>query len=1007
MRSISRHAVSRPATTSILSNEAEQLLQRFELEWSNSDGTVPSVASYLLDENHAHRAALLEELLRVDLEFRHSRQLPYSVDDYLARFPELSDQPAAVARIRAEAERQAVSRSGCVPNDFPAPNALFLGFQLVGILGRGAFGQVYLARQDDLARRLVALKVTRGQNAEAQRLARLQHTNIVPIFSVHQQGELQAICMPFLGIMTLADLLAESQHFGSARSTGRELIQTIADHKAKTLPDLVSPKLSDFVSEPSTTSSESRYLALGDRAPFQSLAWIWQQLAEGLDYAHSLGIVHGDIKPANILISDAGRPLLLDFNLATSRADDAVQAFGGTLPYMSAEHLQCVKDGGLASPDSDLYSLGIVFHELLTGKRPFPTYAGCFDDQVERLVKDRKAAVAPIRQTAPQLPIDLAAIVDKCLSKSAEQRYQSAVEVAEDLERFLNRKPLRFAKNRSPRVRFRNWCYHHPRLTSGTSVAVLAAILLTALTVALLAGQQQLTRWENQAAVQQWNQQLLQARLPLMVVDLPTAQVELRATELLKVMDQAPQVIKNWESSRAGMDPPESLAIGTWVDDIVASRLTLAGAILRTVPHIENVDQRRIKLAAVESQHEWLDSHIDKVEESPAFSLQKSRHAELVGDSNDFAKWRENAMTHPAISTTDRRLLANEWYVEGDVDRAMSALQGVIRDDPLDAEAWLLLGNSQAAANNLPSAEASYSVCIGLDADSAIAWYNRGRVRYDLGNRSGALDDYSRVIALEPNDPAAFGNRALIHMDQQNWQAAKQDLSRAIACPGNEARLVYLRAQVYQALEMTADAEQDLETFLHTEPDGEESLLTRGVLRIQRGDRDGGLSDFYAATRRFPVSATAWNNISAILANSTEETAAAIEAMKRVIAIEPQNATAHATLAVLLARNGERARALEIASQALDLDESPDTMYRVVGVYAQTSKVNASDAQKAVAILARVAKTSPELVLQYWDHDPDLEPLNTLDDLRRLRDALQTIEHLSQPDSNRTGEHHE
>ena len=215
MRSISRQAVSRPATTSMLSNEAEQLLQRFELEWSNSDGTVPSVAPYLLDENHAHRAALLEELLRVDLEFRHSRQLPYSVDDYLARFPELLDQPAAVARIRAEAERQAVLSSECVPNDFPAPNALFLGFQLVGILGRGAFGQVYLARQDDLARRLVALKVTRGQNAEAQRLARLQHTNIVPVFSVHQQGELQAICMPFLGIMTLADLLAESQHFGS------------------------------------------------------------------------------------------------------------------------------------------------------------------------------------------------------------------------------------------------------------------------------------------------------------------------------------------------------------------------------------------------------------------------------------------------------------------------------------------------------------------------------------------------------------------------------------------------------------------------------------------------------------------------------------------------------------------------------------------------------------------------------------------------------------------------
>ncbi|MBL8892467.1 MAG: protein kinase [Planctomycetaceae bacterium] len=1007
MRSMPCHSARKPATTSLLSNEAEGLLLQFEREWSNSDNSVPSINRFLLDINHVQRPVLLEELLRVDLEFRHSRHLPYSVEDYLDRFPELLEQPAAVARIRAEAERQVVLTNRNNPSDFPEPHAMFLGFQLIGILGKGAFGQVYLARQDDLARRLVALKVTRGQNAEAQRLARLQHTNIVPVFSVHQEGGLQAICMPFLGIMTLADLLSESQRFGSTRSTGRELIQTIADYKAKTLPDLVSPKLIDFVPQPSTSSSETRYFALGDRAPFQSLAWIWQQLAEGLDYAHSLGIVHGDIKPANVLISDAGRPLLLDFNLATSQEDGAIQAIGGTLPYMSAEHLRCVKEGGIATPDSDLYSLAIVFFELLTGKRPFSTYAGSFDDQIERLIHDRRTAIAPIRQLAPQLPIDLAAIVDKCLSHKVEQRYPSAAAIAEDLGCFLNRKPLRFAPNRSLKVRSRNWCFHHPRLMSGTSVALCAIILLAGLTIALVTGQQQLTRWENQASIERWNQQLLQARLPLLVVDLPSAQVDVRATALLKVLEEAPQVIKAWEASRNISDQANSLANESWLDDVVASRLTLAGAWLRTIANVENSEERQLRLTAIETQHEWLTSHIDGVEEAPAFGLQKSRYAELVGDASNVDTWRKSAMTRPAISSIDRRLLANEWYMEGNIERAISELQSVIQDDPLDAEAWLILGNSHAAANNLPSAEASYSVCIGLDANSAIAWYNRGRVRYDLGNYKGALDDYSHVVELDPQDPAAFGNRALIYMEQQDWHAAERDLSRAIECPGSEARLLHLRAQVYHALKLTSDAERDLETFLQSEPEDEESLLTRGVLRLQRGDQEGGLLDFYSATRRFPNSATAWNNISAILANSPEKTAASIEAMKQVIEIEPRNATAHATLAVLLARTGERTLALEIASQALALDSSPDTQYRIAGVYAQTSVVNPGDGQEAMRILASVAKISPELVLQYWDRDPDLAPLATSSDIRRLREALQTIEDLTLPASNRTGEHHE
>src|SRR5947208_1127108 len=143
--------------------------------------------------------------------------------------------PPATAHLPPGRERSAADDGPGGADVFPQLGAKFLGFRLVGELGRGAFGRVYLAEQGELAGRPVALKVATGIAAESQTLAQLQHTNIVPIYSFHRVGLLQAVCMPFFGRTTLADVVQQISGRPSLPLSGRELRSTVNPGKANTL----------------------------------------------------------------------------------------------------------------------------------------------------------------------------------------------------------------------------------------------------------------------------------------------------------------------------------------------------------------------------------------------------------------------------------------------------------------------------------------------------------------------------------------------------------------------------------------------------------------------------------------------------------------------------------------------------------------------------------------------------------------------------------------------------
>jgi serine/threonine protein kinase len=309
------------------------------------------------------------------------------------------------------------------------------GYEIEGELGHGGMGVVYQARQLMLNRR-VALKMIASASAsrpdevsrfrrEAESAAQLQHPNIVQIYEVGQQGR-----NPFLVLEYVA---------------GGSLAQQLA----------------------------------GQPQPPRKAAELVQTLARAMHVAHGRGIVHRDLKPANVLVGADGTPKITDFGLAKRLDDEVGQTKSGvvmgTPSYMAPEQAR----GQIQeiSPVTDVYALGALLYEMLTGRPPFraPTSV----DTVHQVLFDD---VVPPARLQPNLPRDLETICLKCLEKEPKRRYASALELAEELRRFLAREPI-LAKPSSVWQRGVKWARRRPALASLVGVSATAVLTLTVVMV--------------------------------------------------------------------------------------------------------------------------------------------------------------------------------------------------------------------------------------------------------------------------------------------------------------------------------------------------------------------------------------------------------------------------------------------------------------------------------------------------------------------------------------------
>lgn len=299
-------------------------------------------------------------------------------------------------------------------------------FELVSRLGVGGFGTVWKARDTELER-TVAIKIPRhGQLSpgeieqflrEARSAAQLSHPNIVPVHEVGREGDAVFIVSDLVRGVSLSDQLT------SQRPTPREAAQLCAT------------------------------------------------VAAALHHAHERGVVHRDLKPSNVMIDDAGEPHLMDFGLAKREAEEVTMTTDGqiigTPAYMSPE--QAGGRSAWADRRTDIYSLGVMLFELLTGELPF---RGNAQMQVHnRLKEDAPSA----RKVNRHVPVDLAIICAKCLEREPGSRYQTSLEVREELERFLARRPIK-ARPLSPIQKAVRWSARNPYRAAACGLLALLAV---------------------------------------------------------------------------------------------------------------------------------------------------------------------------------------------------------------------------------------------------------------------------------------------------------------------------------------------------------------------------------------------------------------------------------------------------------------------------------------------------------------------------------------------------
>jgi hypothetical protein len=236
------------------------------------------------------------------------------------------------------------------------------GFTIKEELGRGTFATVYKATEDEIGQRTVVIKIGKFGGGEADTLGRLCHHNIVPIYSLTTDLDgISVMCMPYLGRETLRNKLTELRYLSYSNL----------------LPDILkqSPPDSTTTAKHSEQFIIPRVVWTSHDALLRGLKYA-TEIAAALTYAHAERVLHLDLKPSNIMVTDKDQALLLDFNLAHNALHNA-QPSGGTLTYMSPEQIKKVvlkEDSIVLDHRSDIYSLGVLLFEMFYGKLPFNTF---------------------------------------------------------------------------------------------------------------------------------------------------------------------------------------------------------------------------------------------------------------------------------------------------------------------------------------------------------------------------------------------------------------------------------------------------------------------------------------------------------------------------------------------------------------------------------------------------------------------------------------------------------
>ncbi|MCI0464179.1 MAG: protein kinase [Gemmataceae bacterium] len=827
------------------------------------------------------RNSRLEEAVVAYFEALESGQAP-DRSQWVARYPELAGDLAEffanqdqvdswTAPLREVA--RAASTEGRDPDrtqgDTPGgPAVIATGvvgdYELREEIARGGMGVVYKAWQIS-AQRTVALKMILAGpyaspadlqrfRAEAEAAAQLDHPNIVPLYEVGEDNG--------------------RPYFSMKLVEGGSLAQAV-------------------VRGPWSVVSKEQQ---------QAAARLVATVARAVHHAHQRGIIHRDLKPANILLDPAGEPHVTDFGLAKrltprpAASDQPLTQSGaivGTLTYMAPEQARGQKGVTTAA---DVYSLGVILYELLTGKPPFRA-----DNPLETLHQVLEQEPAPPRMLQPHVERDLETICLKCLQKEPARRYASALALAEDLERFLAGEPIQ-ARPTTPWERVRKWTKRRPAAAALILVSTLAVAGLTA--AGLLYQEQQARQetrerqrvevlrteaqdwlWKGQQAraAEQWQDaQLALARALTLTGSEPAlAELQGQAERLLGEIDRQLEEQEARHQAQARyrtffQKRDEALFHGTLFTDMglptqlqttraaAAEALALFGLASDTEAplvldgHFDSREKAEITagcyelllvLAEAVARHDpprqvpqalrLLDRAVHLGPPTQAYHLRRARYLQQLGDTAGAAQARAQAESVPPASALDYFLLGDDRQRQGQSAAALSDFANALRLQPNHFWARYFLAVCYLRLQRPGDTRAArdcLTACLGQRPDFVWLYVLRGFAHGQLQEFAAGEEDFQKALELEPEADARYAiavNRGVLYTRQGKLSEAVAELEHATRLKPHQFQAYANLAKAHQQAQQPDRAAEQLDLAIRlAEQLAEAGELDRPVLAL-------------------------------------------------------------------------------------------------------------------------------------------------------------------------------
>jgi serine/threonine protein kinase/Flp pilus assembly protein TadD len=932
------------------------------------------------------------------------------VEDYARRYPPLAGVlrqmlPALQAVHCPAAERPALALE---------PEGPLGDFRLVRELGRGGMGVVYEAVQISLGRR-VALKVLpfaaaldtrqlrRFQN-EAQAAAHQHHPNIVPVYAVGVERGVHYYAMQLIEGQSLATLIGELRQAAGKEDRGSRIEdrgskeegqRPLPAQQAETKEDR-GPGTKTDQGHPRSSILDPRSSILDPRSFFRTAAQLGFQAARALEHAHGLGVVHRDVKPANLLVDGQGQLWVTDFGLARVQSDPRLTLTGdllGTLRYMSPE--QALARPVEVDQRTDIYSLGATLYELLTLE---PAFAGC--DRQELLRQIAFEEPRPPRQLRRAVPVELETIVLKALAKAPAERYATAQELADDLDRFLKDEPV-LARRPTLLQRARKWARRHRPVVWSAAVALLVALAVLAGSVGWVmrdrAAQQARTAAEVRAARQEarrfqgqgkWPEARAAARRAQALLDSGGGGDELRRS-VHELRDDL-RMVRRLEEIRT----LRSRVKDGHFDDEGADR-RYAAAFHNYGMDVETLDPseaaRRIAARAIRVE---LAAALDDWARTRRWYPQAGRKdwRQLLAVARSADRDRRRTALRDAVLRGDRRTLVRRAAADlGPLPPVTLVLLAEYLEELVGLRAATrLLGRAQERhpgdfwinhhlAYNLGrlgpryrnEAIRFYTAAVALRPESPGARLNLGVALMCKGRRPEALAAFRRATELKPDYAEAHCNLGKLLWETGRHAAGIAALRRAVAlkphlaeAQGNLGAAFLAQGRLGEAAEAYRQAVKGFARRPGTAAKANLALSYNnlGHVLVAQGRPREAIPALRKALALRPAFADAHDGLGKAWAR-LGRLGRALAAYRRSIALKPDLAEAHCNLGVTLDRLGRREEAVTAYRRAVALKPNLVTAQFNLGL----ALTEQGRLDEAVTALRKVIALQPDYPMAYYD----------------------------------------